>query len=89
MAHTPHTPRTVRDVMTQAVVAIGQEARFKEIVETMQRWKVSALPVLAGEGRVIGVVSEADLLLKEEFRETDPTGWNSCGGRTRCARPAA
>ncbi|MFI9257288.1 CBS domain-containing protein [Streptomyces sioyaensis] len=72
MAHTPHTPRTVRDVMTQAVVAIGQEARFKEIVETMQRWKVSALPVLAGEGRVIGVVSEADLLLKEEFRETDP-----------------
>ncbi|MFI0904527.1 CBS domain-containing protein [Streptomyces sioyaensis] len=67
-----HTPRTVRDVMTQAVVAIGQEARFKEIVETMQQWKVSALPVLAGEGRVIGVVSEADLLLKEEFRGTDP-----------------
>ncbi|MGG7569347.1 CBS domain-containing protein [Streptomyces sirii] len=67
-----HTPRTVSDVMTQTVVAIGQEARFKEIVETMEQWKVSALPVLAGEGRVIGVVSEADLLLKEEFRETDP-----------------
>ncbi|MFE0376744.1 CBS domain-containing protein [Streptomyces inhibens] len=68
-----HTPYTVSDVMTQTVVAIGQEARFKEIVETMEQWKVSALPVLAGEGRVIGVVSEADLLPKEEFRESDPS----------------
>lgn len=67
-----HTPRTVSDVMSQTVVAVGEEARFKEVVETMEQWKVSALPVLAGEGRVIGVVSEADLLLKEEFRESDP-----------------
>ncbi|GAB7035480.1 CBS domain-containing protein [Streptomyces sp. NPDC021749] len=67
-----HTPHTVSDVMTQTVVAVGQEARFKEIVETMEQWKVSALPVLAGEGRVVGVVSEADLLPKEEFRESDP-----------------
>ncbi|MFF4603147.1 CBS domain-containing protein [Streptomyces sp. NPDC001339] len=72
MEHTPHTPYTVSDVMTQTVIAVGQEARFKEIVETMEQWKVSALPVLAGEGRVIGVVSEADLLPKEEFREADP-----------------
>ncbi|MFE1770852.1 CBS domain-containing protein [Streptomyces sp. NPDC059008] len=69
MARTPHS---VSDVMTQTVVAIGEDARFKEIVETMEQWQVSALPVLAGEGRVIGVVSEADLLPKEEFRDEDP-----------------
>ncbi|MFH9245529.1 CBS domain-containing protein [Streptomyces lydicus] len=68
-----HTPCTVSDVMTRTVYAVGQEAGFKEIVETMERRKVSALPVLAGEGRVIGVVSEADLLPKEEFREVDPS----------------
>ncbi|AWN30587.1 CBS domain-containing protein [Streptomyces sp. NEAU-S7GS2] len=67
-----HSPHTVSDVMTQTVVSIGREATFKEIAETMAQWKVSALPVLEGEGRVIGVVSEADLLPKEEFRETDP-----------------
>ncbi|MFB7629394.1 CBS domain-containing protein [Streptomyces sp. NPDC056149] len=67
-----HGPHTVSDVMTQTVVAVGQAARFKEIVETMEQWKVSALPVLAGEGRVIGVVSEADLLPKEEFRNAEP-----------------
>ncbi|WP_369263616.1 CBS domain-containing protein [Streptomyces sp. R35] len=63
------TPHIVSDVMTQTVVAVGRDAPFKEIVRTMEQWKVSAMPVLEGEGRVIGVVSEADLLPKEEFRE--------------------
>ncbi|MFD0274629.1 CBS domain-containing protein [Kitasatospora sp. NPDC127111] len=57
---------TVREVMTHAVVAVGRDAPFREIVETLQRWKVSALPVLAGDGRVIGVVSEADLLVAQD-----------------------
>ncbi|GGP93935.1 hypothetical protein GCM10010215_19620 [Streptomyces virginiae] len=63
---------TVSDVMTHTAVAIGREASYKEIVELMDQWKVSAVPVLEGEGRVVGVVSEADLLPKEEFRRDDP-----------------
>jgi CBS domain-containing protein len=66
------TPHIVSDVMTHTVAAIGRKANFKEIVQLMEQWKVSALPVLEGEGRVIGVVSEADLLPKEEFRDGDP-----------------
>ncbi|MCK8437252.1 CBS domain-containing protein [Streptomyces sp. D2-8] len=68
----PETPHIVSDVMTQTVVAVGRDAPFKEIVRTMEQWKVSAMPVLEGEGRVIGVVSEADLLAKEEFHDSDP-----------------
>ncbi|WP_327134514.1 CBS domain-containing protein [Streptomyces sp. NBC_01343] len=64
---------TVSDVMTHTAIAIGREASYKEIVELMHQWKVSAVPVLEGEGRVVGVVSEADLLPKEEFRRTDPS----------------
>ncbi|MER6035685.1 CBS domain-containing protein [Streptomyces sp. NPDC101171] len=66
------SPYRVNDVMTRAVVAVGRKAPFKDIVERMEQWKVSALPVLEGDGRVIGVVSEADLLPKEEFRDSDP-----------------
>ncbi len=55
--------------MTRQVVAVRRGAPFKEVVRTLGQWRVSALPVLAGEGRVIGVVSEADLLPKEEFRD--------------------
>nr|WSX48483.1 CBS domain-containing protein [Streptomyces sp. NBC_00974] len=68
----PASRYTVSDVMTHTAVAIGREASYKEIVELMDQWKVSALPVLEGEGRVVGVVSEADLLPKEEFRQDDP-----------------
>ncbi|ALO12510.1 putative CBS domain-containing protein [Streptomyces venezuelae] len=62
-------PFTVADVMTKKVVAVQPGADFKEIVTAMERWKVTAVPVIEGEGRVVGVVSEADLLLKEEFHD--------------------
>ncbi|MGW1190755.1 CBS domain-containing protein [Streptomyces sp. NPDC002559] len=62
-------PFTVADVMTKKVVAVRPGAEFKEIAATMERWKVTALPVVEGEGRVVGVVSEADLILKEEFHD--------------------
>ncbi len=68
---TPH-PYTVADVMTRKVVAVAPKASFKDIVTAMSRWSVSALPVIEGEGHVVGVVSEADLLPKEEFHERRP-----------------
>ncbi|MFJ6479158.1 MULTISPECIES: CBS domain-containing protein [unclassified Streptomyces] len=68
----PASRYTVSDVMTHTAIAIGREASYKEIVELMHQWNVSAVPVLEGEGRVVGVVSEADLLPKEEFRRTEP-----------------
>ena len=55
----------VRDVMTTRVVAVRTGAMFKDIVALLTEHRVSAFPVLDAEGRVIGVVSEADLLSKE------------------------
>lgn len=69
------TPHIVSDVMTQTVAAVGRRAPFKEIVQLMQDWQVSALPVIEGEGRVVGVVSEADLLPKEELRDDPDAGY--------------
>ncbi|MEU6091412.1 CBS domain-containing protein [Streptomyces sp. NPDC047085] len=69
------TPHIVSDVMTHTVAAIGRRASFKEIVGMMQDWRVSALPVLEGEGRVVGVVSEADLLPTEELRDSPEAGY--------------
>ena len=63
---------TVKDVMTTQVVAVGPTASFKAMVVKMRRSRVSALPVVDGEGRVIGVVSEADMLNKEADLDTEP-----------------
>lgn len=57
----------VAEVMTYNVVAVRQEAEFKEIVAVMHRRRVSAFPVLDAGDRVIGVVSEADLLPREAY----------------------
>lgn len=56
---------SVSDVMTKNVVAVRETARYKDIVAVMRRRRVSAFPVVDSAGRVVGVVSEADLLLKE------------------------
>ncbi|MER6540047.1 CBS domain-containing protein [Streptomyces sp. 900105755] len=55
------SPHTVGDVMTPDPVAVDRDTPFKDVVSLMDRWKVSTLPVLEGGGRVVGVVSEADL----------------------------
>lgn len=55
----------VREVMTSGVMAVRADADFKAMVTVMRSQRISAFPVIDTEGRVIGVVSEADLLLKE------------------------
>lgn len=56
---------TVKDVMTTRVVAVRKEASYKELAARLRTHRVSAFPVIDGLARVVGVVSEADLLVKE------------------------
>ena len=60
----------VKDLMTTQVVTVGPATPFKEIAARLAEHRVSAVPVV-DDGRVLGVVSEADLLLKEEFTDPD------------------
>ncbi len=60
-------PSLVADVMTTSVVAVRQTAEFKDIVEVMRRRQLGAFPVLDAADRVIGVVTEADLLPREAY----------------------
>jgi len=58
--------KRVRDVMTTRVIVVGESTPFKEIAALMQRHSVSAVPVVDEDQRLVGIVSEGDLLLKEE-----------------------
>jgi len=58
--------RAVRDVMTTTVVLVDESVGFKDIVRRMEDSNVSALPVVDAAGHLVGIISEADLLLKEE-----------------------
>ena len=56
---------TVKDVMTTHVVAVRLKATYKDMATRLREFRVSAFPVLDNDNRVVGVVSEADLLAKE------------------------
>ena len=61
----------VKDLMTTQVVTVGPATPFKELVARLAEQRVSAVPVVDDAGLVLGVVSEADLLLKQEFPDPD------------------
>ncbi len=63
---------TVRDVMSTRVVAVHRDATYKEMVTQLRERRISAFPVLDDDYRVIGVVSEADLLAKEALQYSAP-----------------
>ncbi|KAA2261843.1 CBS domain-containing protein [Solihabitans fulvus] len=62
----------VDTVMTTELVATTPDTSFTQAARLLTEHAVSALPVLAASGRLIGVVSEADLMRKEQYRP-EPT----------------
>jgi CBS domain-containing protein len=81
--------RRIRDVMTQEVATVDEHALFKDIATLIAEHRVSAVPVLDREGRVLGIISEADLILKEEFPEGPEGGRLFQGRRQREDRAKA
>lgn len=51
--------------MTTDVITVQRDAPFKEVARLLDEHSVSAVPVLDTDGRLVGIVSEADLLPKE------------------------
>ena len=72
---------TVRDVMTRKVVTATPSTSWKDAVRLIEDAHVHALPVVE-DGRVVGVVAESDLLLKEEM-QTGPLTMRSISRHAR------
>jgi CBS domain-containing protein len=64
----------VADVMTTHVHVASPLAPFKFLVRLIEENRVSAIPIVDQRGIPVGIVSEADLLLKERRRELESRG---------------
>ncbi len=64
----------VREVMTTAVVTVVPEATVKEAAALLAENGISGLPVVDGDGVVVGIFSEADVLAKETAAEGERHG---------------
>lgn len=70
----------VRDVMRTDPVTVSRWTKATEIARLMSEHRVSAVPVIASQGRVHGVVSEGDLLRARQDRRGARSRWP---GRSR------
>ena len=61
--------RHVHEVMSHKVFTVYEWTPFKDVARLMREHGVSALPVLDRADRLVGIVSEADLMLKEEIAD--------------------
>jgi CBS domain-containing protein len=57
----------VGDVMTTDVATVDEQTPYRAIIDLMMGRHISAVPVVDDFGRVLGVVSQADLLHKVEL----------------------
>ena len=64
------------DIMSREVLALDAEAPLAQAVRLMTEHRVSGLPVLDRAGRLVGVLTEGDLLRRAEIgTDGDPPGW--------------
>jgi CBS domain-containing protein len=71
--------------MTDMVVAVREQAGYREIVDALVWYGMSAVPVIDADDRVVGVVSETDVLPKMVFDGDDPRARLFGRGRRRTA----
>lgn len=57
--------RKVGNVMTADVVAVTESTPFKEVATLLARHRVSGVPVVDDDEKVVGVISETDLMLRQ------------------------
>jgi len=65
-----------KDIMTVSVVTVTPDTGIKEIAKLLAERQISGVPVVDGEGRVLGIVSEGDLIRRAD-RSTfkGPKAW--------------
>lgn len=56
----------VRDLMTAEVLTVSPETPLKDVAAILAEHGISGVPVCDAGGRVLGVVSEGDILFKEQ-----------------------
>ncbi len=56
---------TASDVMTSEVISVTKDTTVRELAELFVKHRISSIPVVEGDGRLAGIVTETDLIEKD------------------------
>ena len=59
-------PVLVRDIMDADPATVAPDTSVEEVVRTLRRHELPGVPVVDGDGRLAGLVTEADLVLPDD-----------------------
>ncbi len=63
------------DVMTTEVVSTTADTPVREVARTLLQHGISAMPVLDADGVPVGMVSEGDLVSRDELERVARRDW--------------
>lgn len=64
-----------RDVMVSPVITVGENETVRDVAKRLIAKRISAVPVVDGAGKLVGIVTEADLLHRAEAGTERPVSW--------------
>lgn len=64
--------KIVADVMTPDPISVTPQTPLQEAISILAEKKISGLPVVDEQGKIVGVISENDLMWQETGVETPP-----------------
>ncbi|MBQ9697562.1 MAG: CBS domain-containing protein [Acidaminococcaceae bacterium] len=73
------TKKTAKEIMKTEVVKVLPETPVKEVAQLMLATDISGFPVVDGQGKVLGVVTELDLMRKQ-IAPNEPSIWTTIWG---------
>ncbi len=54
-----------KDIMTKNVIVVGEEDEIKKAADIFLKYKINAIPVIGGNKKLTGIVSETDLVYQD------------------------
>ena len=54
--------KTARDIMTSTVITAKEDMLVTDVLKLLLRWHISGLPIVDDENRLVGIITEHDVL---------------------------
>ncbi|MDD2903871.1 MAG: CBS domain-containing protein [Syntrophales bacterium] len=64
---------TARDIMTKEVITATPETPVSQVAKLLDQHRISGVPVVDREGRMVGVITQSDLVARAQNLELPPT----------------